>query len=311
MSTPYHPQTDGLVERVNLTMKEMLRAFSDNATKHWDTFLPAAEYVYNSTFQSSINETPFMIDTNQQPLDTDQIAFAKILEDVSEDDLESAFNYDDTAKQFIEDWNDNLLLAREFLVEAQERMARYYDKFRDDIDNKSFQVGDNVWLDGKHIKVTDTTGTVGARKALDKRRMGPYEILEGHGDRHAYRLKLPEYQNFHPVQPISRLEKVLKESEQFLDAHTDIPYLPVIVDDLVHYEIESILRHKIVRGKRLYYVKYLGYNEYAWLSRSDLSNARELLCNQTLTEGRARVVYMECYLGPHITNIISWNGSST
>jgi len=200
----------------------------------------------------------------------------KILENVSEDDLEVAFNYDDTAKQFIEDWNDKLILAREYLTEAQERMSVQYDKHREAITDESFQVGDKVWLDGTHIKIPDTTGKVGARKALDKRRMGPYEITEVLGDRTAFRLKLPEFQHFHPVQPISRLEKV-RESVEFPDAHADIPYLPVVIDDEVQYEIESILRHKTVRGKRYYYVKYLGYDEYDWLSRSDLKNAQEYL----------------------------------
>ena len=49
MSTPYHPQTDGLVERTNLTLKEMLRSFTDNGGKDWDLFLSAAEFVYNNT----------------------------------------------------------------------------------------------------------------------------------------------------------------------------------------------------------------------------------------------------------------------
>ena len=45
MSTPYHPQTDGLVERTNnLTLKEMLRSFSDNGGRDWDVYLPAAEF---------------------------------------------------------------------------------------------------------------------------------------------------------------------------------------------------------------------------------------------------------------------------
>jgi transposase InsO family protein len=276
MSTPFHPQTDGLVERLNLTLKEMLRAFSDNARLHWDTFLPAAEYVYNSTYQSSTKDTPFMIDTNQQPLDTHNIAVQKIIENVSESDLETAFNYDDLSTQFIRDWNDNLMLARENLKDAQERMEKYYNRARSDIEQQAFQVGDNVYLDGTHINVPDVKGKHGARKALDKRRLGPYEIEAVKGDRHAFKLKLPEFQKFHPVQPVSRLEKVV-ESAEFPDAHANVPYLPVIIDDVEEYEIESILRHKTVRGNRMYYVKYLGYDEYDWLSRSDLKHAQELL----------------------------------
>ena len=81
MSTPYHPQTDGLVERTNLTLKEMLRSFSDNGGRDWDVYLPAAEFVYNNTYNSSVKSTPFRLDTNQDPLDPHSIAAHKILTD--------------------------------------------------------------------------------------------------------------------------------------------------------------------------------------------------------------------------------------
>ena len=38
-TTPYHPQTDGLVERLNGTLKCMLRKFISQSQKDWD-YLP-------------------------------------------------------------------------------------------------------------------------------------------------------------------------------------------------------------------------------------------------------------------------------
>ena len=38
-TTPYHPQTDGLVERFNRTLKSMLRKATDKEGKDWDTFI--------------------------------------------------------------------------------------------------------------------------------------------------------------------------------------------------------------------------------------------------------------------------------
>lgn len=35
-TTPYHPQTDGLVERFNQTLKRMLQKFVDDTGKDWD-----------------------------------------------------------------------------------------------------------------------------------------------------------------------------------------------------------------------------------------------------------------------------------
>lgn len=39
-TAPYHPQTDGLVEKFNGTLKWMLQKFVDCGQKHWDEYLP-------------------------------------------------------------------------------------------------------------------------------------------------------------------------------------------------------------------------------------------------------------------------------
>ena len=39
-TTPYHPQTDGFVERFNGTLKAMLRKFVNWSQKDWDEYLP-------------------------------------------------------------------------------------------------------------------------------------------------------------------------------------------------------------------------------------------------------------------------------
>ena len=40
-STPYHPQSNGLVERINGTAKQMLRRIAHDRPSDWDRFLPA------------------------------------------------------------------------------------------------------------------------------------------------------------------------------------------------------------------------------------------------------------------------------
>ncbi|GMF19728.1 unnamed protein product [Phytophthora lilii] len=57
----------GVTERVNLTIENYLRAFS-NASDNWDELLALAEFTYNSRHQSSISMSPFEADLGYQPI---------------------------------------------------------------------------------------------------------------------------------------------------------------------------------------------------------------------------------------------------
>ena len=284
MSTPYHPNTDGLAERTNLTLKEMLRSYTDNARFDWDVYLSAAEFQYNNTKNTSTQKTPFQVDTNQHPLDPHNVAVTKILDNIG--DVRVADGNDKESKHFIERWHDNLKIAKQALTEAQENLRIKHLPFRKQVDEGLFQVGKKVWLDGANIKYPDAkskpAGQLKRRKTLDTRRLGPYEILQVIGDGTAFKLKVPPHQKFHPVQPISVLEPV-KYSSEFLGAHNEDPCLPVVsdVDGKVEleFEVEKILRHRKYRGKNRYLVKFLGYDDThnEWLSEKDLENASEYL----------------------------------
>ena len=45
-TSPYHPQTDGLVERFNQTLKLMLRKAASEDVKDWDKLLPYLLFAY-------------------------------------------------------------------------------------------------------------------------------------------------------------------------------------------------------------------------------------------------------------------------
>lgn len=45
-SIPYHPQTDGLVERFNKTLKNMLKMFVSETGNDWDKWLPYLLFAY-------------------------------------------------------------------------------------------------------------------------------------------------------------------------------------------------------------------------------------------------------------------------
>lgn len=61
LTTPYHPQSNGIDERLNGTLMRILRAYVDEYQEHWDDHLKWSLYVYNTTVHESTGYSPYQI----------------------------------------------------------------------------------------------------------------------------------------------------------------------------------------------------------------------------------------------------------
>ncbi|GJR54094.1 putative reverse transcriptase domain-containing protein [Tanacetum coccineum] len=59
MSTTYHLETDGQIERTIQTLEDMLRACVIDFGSSWDRHLPLVEFSYNNSYHASIKAAPF------------------------------------------------------------------------------------------------------------------------------------------------------------------------------------------------------------------------------------------------------------
>ncbi len=60
-TTPYHPQTDGLVERFNSTLENLLAKFGNDHQDNWDDLLPYVLSAYCMSLHEATGDTPFYL----------------------------------------------------------------------------------------------------------------------------------------------------------------------------------------------------------------------------------------------------------
>jgi len=66
-TSPYHPQTNGQVERFNRTLLAQLRAFVSDDQTSWDYYSPSVTFAYNTQVHTATGFTPFELILSRPP----------------------------------------------------------------------------------------------------------------------------------------------------------------------------------------------------------------------------------------------------
>jgi hypothetical protein len=67
MSSAYHSQTNGQTEHVNQCLETYIRCFVHACPTKWSQWLSLAEYWCNTSYHSSLSESPFMVHYGPEP----------------------------------------------------------------------------------------------------------------------------------------------------------------------------------------------------------------------------------------------------
>ncbi|KZR96634.1 Uncharacterized protein APZ42_008916, partial [Daphnia magna] len=67
-TTAYHPQIDGLVERFNRTLCDMLAFYVVDEPEEWDRYLPFVTFAYNTSKQATLKDSPFYLFYGREPI---------------------------------------------------------------------------------------------------------------------------------------------------------------------------------------------------------------------------------------------------
>ena len=278
-STAFHPQTDGLTERANRTLVEMLRSFVDADQLNWDALLPWMQIANNDATCQSTGKTPFEMNngrTRRTLLDAELEAAGA--------ERRGAYP---GAKELADRIRQIHGKAAEAAVTAQEKQRRDSERGRREADIKA---GDKVFLSRHNLR--ERFGDVERARKLEPLFYGPFEVLEMVGT-NAARLKLPDGWRIHDVINLEYLRRQEEEQERFPSrlAHNERPGPERVEDDPAaggpvrmapgdpEYEVESIVG-RVQKGDDVQYkVKWKGWPiEFAtWQRLEDLDGSIELV----------------------------------
>ena len=135
LSTAFHPQTDGQMERVNQELEQYLRMFINHRQEQWPEWLGTTEFAYNNKMYLSMQMTPFKANYGQDP----RMGF----------EGRKKGKYEEVEK-FVEKMKEIQKKAKAALTKMEENMKKYTDRKRGEADG--YRVGDLVMLSTKNLK---------------------------------------------------------------------------------------------------------------------------------------------------------------
>ncbi len=137
VSAPYHPESQGALERFHQTLKSMLRKHCLDTARDWDEGVPLVLFAVRETVQESLSFSPAELVFGHQvrgPL--------KVLkEHMLSVDSSPSVNILDYVSNFRDRLHAACSLARESLANAQKGMKRRFDR---KAVARSFMPGDEV-----------------------------------------------------------------------------------------------------------------------------------------------------------------------
>ena len=160
-TTPWHPQTNGLVEKFNGTLKNMLRKLVIEQPKTWDKVIPALLFAYREVPQESTGFSPFEMLYGRTVKGPMSILRQTWTEEKPDSELQTTVEYVYNLRNRIE---ETCKIAKENVMKASKRQAKFYNRHAK---MREFTPGTKVLL---LLPVK--------RNKLEISWQGPFEVLE-------------------------------------------------------------------------------------------------------------------------------------
>ncbi|MBW0550032.1 hypothetical protein O181_089747 [Austropuccinia psidii MF-1] len=266
--TAYHPQTDGLAERMIQTLEDMVRRvcayglefkYCDGFTHDWCNLSPELELEYKTSIHASINQTPAILEKGWSP---------KLLQDSLRKDLVEIQPTDASFKGMIDK-------TRKHAIRCMEDSFAYdKDKWDKSHATPDFKVGYLVLVSPTNFN------SIKGCKTLKDSFEGTFVIKDLH-EGNAVEVELSEeLSNKHPTFPV-RLIKPYKSSDaKKFPLRNKVPQVIHSIESSGIKKITKVLKQRKLRTNKVreYLVRYSDPTcEDEWLAEKDIPEATKLL----------------------------------
>ena len=137
-TTPYHPMTNGMVERFNGTLKQMLKRVCADRPRDWDRYINPVLFAYREVPQESVGFSPFELVFGRCIRGPMTILKELWTEEIADPQVRTTYQYVLDLRERLE---STAALARENLEKASRRQAKYFNRTAR---ARTLKVGDKV-----------------------------------------------------------------------------------------------------------------------------------------------------------------------
>src|ERR1700744_212325 len=208
IANAYHPRTDGQSERTNQWVEQYLRFVINDNHDNWAYYLPLAEFIHNNWVNESTRTTPFSLLMGYNPraswIDKPSLVPQVVLR--------------------IDQFKKAREQAQTAMTNAQKLWVKHHDTPR-------YNIGDQVWLEGKNLQMQYLTSKFGAW------RYGPFSVKKVMSPVN-YQLELPIQWSIHPM---FHTDLLTPYQETKIHRENYSCPAPDMIDDQEEYEVEQII----------------------------------------------------------------------